>query len=134
MLIQITSNGSVSSPLKVVFLTDMISLNRADPAWRGATPSVEFDHYVPENDQVRFHVYPPSIGGTYCVSEVGLKPNPVHSLTEDIALDDRYVPIIANYVAAKASEKDTDYSEQSQAIVLMNQFYSGLKSIAGSLA
>lgn len=125
-LVRVFCNGSLANQGKSPTETTMDTLNRADPSWRNSTPALTFDHYVVEKNRERFHVYPPSSGGN-CVVEVGARPGTVNDIFDSLDLDDRYVPMITNYVAARALSKDAEHvTERTLAQDYMKQFTEGL--------
>lgn len=111
--IRILNNGTKAAPGLVPYETTLGLLDRADPNWRSAAGTLQFDHYVIDFSRRSFYVYPPSLGGN-CVMEASLRPAAITDSFDDLALDDKYLPMVTDYVAARALSKDAEYVKENE--------------------
>lgn len=87
-------------------------LNLCDRGWNNSAKSIVQEHFVfDENNPKLFYVYPAALAGSSIEIAYGQVPVS-HSIenidTDDIEFDDRYAPVITDYVLFRAFMKDSD--------------------------
>lgn len=124
-LITVTRNVDEDGmPLTPVRLVTRSLLDAVLPHWHMAYQRPLVENYTYDDRFPReFFVYPPNDGeGFVEVVYMGI-PAKVVDVTQEIELDDTFIPAILNYVLYRAFTKESDYSSGTQSAAAYFQAY-----------
>lgn len=127
MLMDVICNMGVTGavPGEAVELMERGVLDSQRPDWHAETPSASVQGYMHElRDPMAFYVYPPQpdpAGQLRAV--VSVQPPAVVSTGQELALENRYLGALTDYVLYRAYLKDTDHSSTLQRAALHYQAF-----------
>ncbi len=88
--------------------------------WHGEAGSETIDHYMyDDQDQKNFYVYPPATSAAQLEFIYATVPAPHPEVaatdgTTTISLDDRYEPVLVDYILMRSYTKDADYAGNAE--------------------
>lgn len=119
-------------PLSVVRLVTRSLLDSYEPGWFGATPRELVENYIYDDRFPReFYVYPPNTGDGHVELVYMAIPKKLTSETDEIELDDTFVPALLSYVLYRANSKDSDYAPGLQ--IASGYFQSYMQELTAGL-
>lgn len=103
------TNGS--TPGRAVRIISRELLDNFDPNWRTVTASAVTKNYLYDlQDQVAFHVYPPSTGTNYLQINYSKQPPNLTAESQTIEIFDVYQGALLDYIMYRACSKDAEYA------------------------
>jgi hypothetical protein len=94
---------------RVITLISRNELNSIDVNWPMASPRTAQRHYMFDADTPKvFEVWPPAIAGSKARIAYAAVPAEVAATTDDLTLDDIYLPSLTDWVCYRAYETDSD--------------------------
>lgn len=116
------TNGT--TPGRAVRLISRELLDNFDPDWRNATKSAVTKNYLYDiQDQLAFHVYPPSTGTNYLQINYSKQPTDITSESTPIELFDVYQGPLLDYIMFRACSKDAEYAPGLQLAAMYMQAF-----------
>ena len=105
-----TTTGGNLDERPVTFIKRNV-LDSEAPGWRQTAQSLTIQYYMYDKKQRDvMYVYPPATAGATIDMVYAGVPTPITALTDELPLQDIYVPALTNYVLWRAYNKDMDYS------------------------
>lgn len=103
------TNGT--TPGRAVRLISRELLDNFDPDWRTTAASAVTKNYLYDiQDQVAYHVYPPSTGTNFLQINYSKQPSDLTSESQTIEIFDVFQGALLDYVLYRACSKDADYA------------------------
>lgn len=103
------TNGS--TPGRAVRIISRELLDNFDPNWRNATASATTKNYMYDiQDQLAYHVYPPSTGTNYLQINYSKQPANLTTESQTIELFDVFQGALLDYMMYRACSKDAEYA------------------------
>lgn len=103
------TNGT--TPGRAVRLISRELLDNFDPDWRTAAPSAVTKNYLYDiQDQLAFHVYPPSTGTNFLQINYSKQPSNLTTESQTIEIFDVYQGALLDYMMYRACAKDAEYA------------------------
>ncbi len=100
-----------STPGRAVRIISRELLDNFDPDWRTATASAVTKNYMYDvQDQLAYHVYPPSTGTNYLQINYSRQPANITSEAQPIEIFDVYQGPLLDYILYRACSKDAEYA------------------------
>lgn len=100
-----------ATPGRAVRLISRELLDNFDPDWRTATASAVTKNYLYDvQDQLAFHVYPPSTGTNFLQINYSRQPANLTSESQTIEIFDVYQGALLDYMMYRACAKDAEYA------------------------
>ncbi len=111
-LLDITHNSSSGEACTLVQRAD---LERSLPAWANATPAIDAEHYmVDEDDPKSFLTYPPNTGAGELQGRLAVLPIAIANETSNISLADEYGPVLLDYLLYRIWSKNSNHPGNAQ--------------------
>jgi len=125
-LVTVTRNFDDERPLSPVRLVTRSLLDACVPYWHMAPESPLVQNYTYDDRYpTEFFVYPPNDGeGHVEIVYMGIPPE-LTTASDEIVLDDTFIPSLINYVLYRAITKESDYSSGIQSA---QQFFAAYQS------
>ena len=103
------TNGT--TPGRAVRLISRELLDNFDPDWRTVAASAVTKNYLYDvQDQLAFHVYPPSTGTNFLQINYSRQPANLTSESQTIEIFDVYQGALLDYIMYRACAKDAEYA------------------------
>lgn len=100
-----------NTPGRAVRVISRELLDAFDPDWRTVTASAVTKNYLYDlQDQLAFHVYPPSLGTNYLQVNYSRQPANLTSESQAISIFDIYQGALLDYMLYRACAKDAEYA------------------------
>lgn len=129
LLLDVVSNMAADGikPGRAIRRTDRQLLDDAEPDWHTARPAAVVKHYTfDDRDPTEFYVYPPVIEGTKVRLSHAERPDPVSTSDDTLDLGAEYLESVVNYVAYRASSKDSEFANGQIAAAYYQAFEAAL--------
>lgn len=125
----LTVNSNMSGPAwdqygRAVTLATFDQLNRQMPNWRADPQNpVVYNYMFDITDQKAFYVWPPNDGSGAVELNYSKSPPLLTDMTQNIALDDIFIPAMVDYVCARAAIKDAEFGPGLQYYTAFSQSF-----------
>lgn len=101
---------------RAVRIVERKVLDEQRPDWHVESQASEAKHFTHDaRDPRTFFVYPPNNGSGSVETVYSAAPAAMGSITDEITLDELYMPALVNYTAFRALSKDAEYTASQQA-------------------
>jgi len=105
-----------------VYRTTIEMLDAFNPTWRSDTAAAATDWAPSRDDPNRFYIYPQSPNGQVLIGKYTKVPAE-YAIGATHALANHYTPAIAQYIIARAQDRNTGDIVSGKSAQAMNQFY-----------
>lgn len=129
----LTVNSNMAGPGwanydRAVTLATFDQMNRQLPMWRSDPQNPKVVNYMFDvTDQKAFYVWPPNDGTGAVEINYSKSPPLLTDMTQNIALDDIFIPSMVDYVCGRCSMKDAEFGPGVQYNnVFMQNFMTGI--------
>lgn len=110
-LVTVHCNIDGETPVSAVTITSRALLDAYRPMWRRLPEEQLVENYLYDSrEPLEFMVYPPNDGTGKVELTYMAVPKPFTSETDELVVDDTYIPALVNYIVYRAYCKESEYS------------------------